>query len=179
MLGGVLPRGDLDPSMSVQIVTLVPLAALGVADRVALGFGTLTFAAHAAAGWSPLGEQAPAIVPGRGKTQVIQSSQVFPIDLGASVALETAAAVLPYATLGLAAEVTETTMRAFSTPSETTRDVAFGGTLSLGALLPLGSGHLIGELRYREVHVDIGAPRHVGERTLSAATLQLGYLLAL
>ncbi len=179
VIGGVLPRGDLKPGMALQLVGTAPLSLLGLPDRWDLGLGALALDVVFAAGWSPLRQQAPALIPGRGRTELIQSSQVFPFDLGALMSLDFGAPLLPYATFGLTAELTQTTMQAFSTPSQTTRDFAVGAAVGIGAYLPLGRGHLVGELRYREVRADIGALQDVGEGTFSATTFQLGYLMSL
>ncbi|OGQ83924.1 MAG: hypothetical protein A2289_25965 [Deltaproteobacteria bacterium RIFOXYA12_FULL_58_15] len=178
-IGGVLPRGDLQAGFFVGLLIDLPLSTLGVPSDLQLASIGLDLSAYVEAGWSPMKQQGEVLIPGRGQTELIQNSQVFPLELGARLRLDVGALLMPYAAVGLAADISQTEIQAFSNPPMQHTDVALGVSFALGAYLPLGPGGVIAEIRYREVGIDLGEFDDVAEPTLAAAALHLGYVFVL
>ncbi len=166
--GGVLPRGKLQASFAVMAFAEVPASTFMGAWSRQLSF-------YLEGGYQPLRQQRDVLIAGRGQAQLIQNTNVWPLELGAHLRLDFDLGFVPYLGLGVAVDVTKSELSAFSLPPQTELSAAVGGAATLGGYLPLGSGGLVMELRYREVHSDLGAWQKVAEPSLSAAALFLGY----
>ncbi|MBI5507530.1 MAG: hypothetical protein HY903_02135 [Deltaproteobacteria bacterium] len=168
-VGGLLPRGDLRPTLSVGLTLEAPLP---------LALSGFELAVYGAGGWSPMRQQQEAIIPGRGQGQVIQNSLVLPFDVGARVRFVLGLPVQPYASAALAIDVSRTEIQAFSLPPDHQNDVAFGVAAAGGVYLPAGPGGLLAELRYRETRANLGALGDVVEERLANTSLFAAYLVA-
>jgi len=172
-VGGVMPRGDLRAGLDVGLLVDVPFSTLGLP-----AVPPFDLSAYLEGGYSPMRQQDDIIIPGRGHAKLIQNSMVLPFELGLRARLPMGA-LTPCAALGFAMDVTRTELRAFSVAPVQENDVAMGVSVAAGIQADAGPGVFIAELRYREVHADLGAWSGIAEPTMAAAALHLGYLVAL
>lgn len=176
-VGGFLPRADLKPGVSLSLLVDVPLRTLGVPASFGMGAFAADLSVYVEGGWSPMRQQQTASIPGRGQTDLIQSSLVLPFDLGLRLRLELGA-LAPFVGLAFAADYSRTELRSFSTEPVQHNDLGFGVAAAGGLAIRLGPGDLMLEFRYRETHADLGSYDTVGEGTLANAALHLGYVVA-
>ncbi|MBI3179148.1 MAG: hypothetical protein HYZ27_05770 [Deltaproteobacteria bacterium] len=167
--GGVLPRGDLEPTFMAGLLADLPVTAVR----------GIELSAYGEVGWSPLRQQDDVIIPGRGQTQLVQNTQVFLGEAGLRASVRLSELFYAHAALGLAIDVTRTELKAFSLPAEAQNDLAWGPGGGLGVLMSLGPGALLAEIRYRELTGDLGGFNDIGEPALGRGTLHVGYLFAL
>jgi hypothetical protein len=177
-IGGVLPRADLKPGYSVSLLIDLPLRSIGVPASFEVAGVSAGLSVYAEGGWSPMRQQETTIIPGRGQTNLIQSSLVLPFDLGIRLRLALGG-LAPFLGVGFAADYTRTELRAFSTEPVQQNDLALGVAVGGGLAIRLGPGDLMLELGYRETNADLGSYDDIAEDTLANGVLQLGYVLAL
>ncbi len=168
LAGGVVPRGELKPGLAAGLLVELPVAWLFGAE--VSGFGE--------AGISPMRQQQETLIPGRGKTELIQNAMVFPCDLGVRARWPLGDDLFVHAGVGLAVDILRAQLNAFSTEAVPQNDVALGLGLGAGVYLPWGPGGLIADARYRETRADLGSLGETAEERLGRASLHLGYLLA-
>ncbi len=167
-LGGVMPRTELDFNAGYA------LAVEGGLDPLLPGLGV-----YFEVGYALLKNQGDKIVPGRGLTSVIQNTHTVPMELGVRYLYANEDwPVWPYGRVGLALDVSRTTFEAFSTGPVEENDLSPGFGLTAGALVPLGPGGILVELRYREVWAEMHEMGDVGEDMLSLFSFWAGYQLS-
>ncbi len=173
-LGGVVPRTELDFNAGYA------LSVEGGLDPLLTGLHPMLsgFAAYFEIGYALLKHQGDEIIPGRGRTGLIQNTHTVPMELGVRYRYaDDDWPVWPYGRVGLALDVSRTTFEAFSTGPVQENDLSPGFGLTAGALVPLWQGGILVELRYREVWAQMHEMGDLGEDMLSAFSFWAGYQL--
>lgn len=168
--GGLMPAGPLRTTVALGVLGELPVTQVS----------SLHVAVRAEVGWTPLRAQSEVLVPGRGRTMLVQNALLLPMALGGSAHFAPAAwPVQLDAGLGLAVDYSRTELSVFSLPAVREIDWAFGLAAHAGLGVALGPGALRVEARYRLGNADLGALADVAEESLASGSLHAVYVVEL